>query len=432
MTGSWCQAVFARCFALLAAAAVANAHPQPSTLILFDAGSSGVTAELHVPLPELELAFGHGVTRRPLTEWEQPFRSYLLAHFRLATSSGDFWSAQVIRAELVNSEQSQTGSFPEIVTHLALTPPPGASPRDFVLLHDLILHQVVTHKALVSIRTNWQAGQVEPTAVGAIFVDTANGRIQPLRIQAKTGSWLLGFRAMLTLGAEHIREGLDHLLFLTVLLLPATLRIDGGRWGAFAGNARSLWRVVRFVTAFTLGHSLTLMAGALNWVRLPQRPVEVLIAFSVLLTAIHAIRPIFPGRESHLAGFFGLVHGLAFATALSNLRVDGAELALSLLGFHLGIELMQLLVIALILPWLLVLSMTPAHRLVRVGGAIAAAAVSIGWIASRISDQSNFIDRAAASATGLAPAAIVLLALIAILTHLRTAIRTTSAHGRNA
>lgn len=51
------------------------------------------------------------------------------------------------------------------------------------------------------------------------------------------------------------------------------------------------------VSAFTLGHSVTLLAGTLHWLTLPQQPVEVLIACSILVTAIHAIRPLFPGRE---------------------------------------------------------------------------------------------------------------------------------------
>lgn len=400
-------------------AGVARAHPQPATLVMLDIGDY-VTAELHVPLPELELAFGHSVTKQPIAAWEQPFRDYLLAHVRPATPSGQPWSMRVSSISMGNAEQDQTGSFPEAIVQLALIPPAGASARDFVLHHDLILHQVVTHKALVSVRTNWKAGQVEPAPARAIFVDTASGEIAPLRIQTEPGDWFRGFRAMVVLGAQHIREGIDHLMFLLVLLLPATLRFHDGRWGAFAGNSESLWRVVRIVTAFTLGHSVTLMAGALQWVKLPQQPVEILIAASVLLTAIHAIRPIFPGRESQVAALFGLVHGLAFATVLADLRVSGAAMALSILGFNLGIELMQLFVIALTMPWLMVLSLTPAHRLVRLGGALAAAVVACGWIANRVTDQSNVIERTMNLATEFAPLGILVLALIAIPAYLRT------------
>jgi hypothetical protein len=138
---------------------------------------------------------------------------------------------------------------------------------------------------------------------------------------------------MIALGAQHIREGTDHLLFLLVLLLPAMLKLRAGAWGAFGGINYSLGRLVRIVTAFTLGHSATLLAGALHWLSLPQRPVEVLIACSILVTAIHAVRPIFPGREDHVAAGFGLVHGLAFATILADLNPSAGPMALSILGF---------------------------------------------------------------------------------------------------
>ena len=143
---------------------------------------------------------------------------------------------------------------------------------------------------------------------------------------------------------RHIAEGTDHLLFLLVLLLPAPLLLTKGRrWGGFGGVGYSLRRLLLIVTAFTLGHSFTLLLGALGWVRLPSQPVEVLIAVSILVSAGHAVRPLFPGREAWVAAGFGLVHGLAFASTLANLHLEAGPMALSILGFNLGIELMQLL-----------------------------------------------------------------------------------------
>jgi HupE / UreJ protein len=93
---------------------------------------------------------------------------------------------------------------------------------------------------------------------------------------------------------------------------------------------------LRIVTAFTLGHSLTLLAGALGWLRLPGQPVEILIAVSILVSAAHAQRPLFPGREAQVAAGFGLVHilvhGLAFTGTLAGLHLSAGPLALSILG----------------------------------------------------------------------------------------------------
>lgn len=98
----------------------------------------------------------------------------------------------------------------------------------------------------------------------------------------------------------------------------------------FGGIRYSVVRLFKIVTAFTIGHSVTLLAGALGWLRLPAQPIEVLISFSILASAVHAIRPLFPGKEGWVAAGFGLVHGLAFATVLSNLELSGGKLALSI------------------------------------------------------------------------------------------------------
>ena len=126
---------------------------------------------------------------------------------------------------------------------------------------------------------------------------------------------------------------------------------------------RSLVQILRIVTAFTLGHSLTLVLSAFGLLRLPSRPVEVLIAVSILVSAIHAIRPIFPRREAAIAAFFGLIHGLAFASALSDLGFGQWYRFVSILSFNLGIEAMQHAVVVATLPSLLLLSRTSAYLL---------------------------------------------------------------------
>jgi len=397
--------------------AVAFAHQQPTTLAVLDVGSDNVMMNLHVPLNELELAFGHNVTQRPeetIAVWGPAFRQYLLNHIHPMTSTGQPWTVQVLETRVGHAEQTQSGPFQEVFVRLSLAPPEGASLRNFNLKYDTVMHQVVTHKALVSVHSDWASGQVEPTEVGVIAVNTTTTRIEPLAVHLEEGSRWTGFKGMVRLGMQHIREGTDHLLFLLVLLLPATLLVKGREWGSFGGSHYSLMRLLKIVTAFTLGHSATLLAGALHWLTLPQQPVEVLIAFSILVTAIHAIRPIFPGREAQVAAGFGLVHGLAFATVLADLNLSAGPMALSILGFNLGIEMMQLFVIGITVPWLIVLSMTPAHMWVRIGGASLAAVAAIGWIVNRVSGVSNAIERAMNTVTEFAPVGILILALVAI------------------
>jgi len=201
-----------------------------------------------------------------------------------------------------------------------------------------------------------------------------------------------GFAGAFHLGLRHIAEGTDHLLFLIALLLPAPLLACGSRWGPCATVRRSLLQILRIVTAFTLGHSFTLALAAFGIVSLPSRPVEVLIAVSIFVSAIHAIRPLFPGREAAIAAFFGLIHGLAFASALRDLGFSGWYRLVSLFGFNLGIETMQLIVVAAILPSLLLLTRTPAYSILRTGGALFAGLASAGWIIERTADVHSVVD----------------------------------------
>jgi len=203
---------------------------------------------------------------------------------------------------------------------------------------------------------------------------------------------LAGIPSMFRLGIRHIAEGTDHLLFLLALLLPAPLLAVQSHWAAFGGLRHTLIQILRIVTAFTLGHSVTLALGASGLVSLPERPVEVLIAFSILISAAHALRPLFPGREPIIAAGFGLVHGLAFATTLQKLGVGAWQRIASILGFNLGIETMQLIVVAAILPSLIILSRTPAYTVFRFTGALFAGFASLGWIIERLFDVPEFVD----------------------------------------
>jgi hypothetical protein len=206
--------------------------------------------------------------------------------------------------------------------------------------------------------------------------------------------WLSGLapESMFRLGMRHIAEGTDHLLFLLALLLPAPLLAAGGRWTGSGGMRASVVRILKVVTAFTLGHSLTLALAAMGVVKVPSRVVEVLIAVSIFVSAMNALRPIFPGREAWIAGFFGLIHGLAFASTLSLLGLGRWERVASILGFNLGIETMQLIVVAAVMPSLLLLSRSRGYSVVRVGGAVFAGVASVGWIVERMLNVQMPVD----------------------------------------
>jgi hypothetical protein len=141
-----------------------------------------------------------------------------------------------------------------------------------------------------------------------------------------------------------------------------------------------------------MGHSISLALAASGLVRVSSRPIEVGIAVSILVSAIHVLRPLFPKREAGIVGFFGLIHGLAFATILEQLGLGQWQFVAGLAGFNLGIEAMQLIVVAAIAPSLVLLSRTPAYTVLRVAGALFAAFAATGWILERTLNLQSFVD----------------------------------------
>ena len=208
---------------------------------------------------------------------------------------------------------------PDVRVMLTMTPPPGAPVDRLTFGYDAIFHHLITHTAVVTLAGDWRNGVIgeEPVLLGTMRDTNA-----AIAIDRSGGSWLRGFAAMFRLGMRHIAEGTDHLLFLLALILPAPLLAASGRWGGYAGGKTALRRIVKVVTAFTLGHSITLVLGALGWARLPGSVIESAIALSILVSAVHALVPIFRGREVFIAGGFGLVHGLAFAATLDGFGLD--------------------------------------------------------------------------------------------------------------
>jgi hydrogenase/urease accessory protein HupE len=142
-----------------------------------------------------------------------------------------------------------------------------------------------------------------------------------------------------TLGVEHILFGFDHLLFvLALIILTSGLR-----------------SIVKTVTAFTLAHSITLSLAALGYVHVPGPPVETTIALSILFLAVEILRiqdgkETLTGQKPWLVAFtFGLLHGLGFASALSQIGLPQSAIPLALASFNIGVELGQLIFVFVVL-----------------------------------------------------------------------------------
>ena len=161
-----------------------------------------------------------------------------------------------------------------------------------------------------------------------------------------------GFTTFLAEGFKHILIGVDHILFLLTLLVSALVRRDGRRWLVIRGLRQPLLGILKTVTAFTIAHSVTLSLAVLGFVYLPPRLTESLVALSIVVAGLNNVRPFLTRHLSAVAFGFGLVHGLGFASALTDLGLPRATLLWALLTFNLGIEVGQFMLVAIFVPLL--------------------------------------------------------------------------------
>jgi HupE / UreJ protein len=343
----------------------ASAHQTPGSEISLSARENAL--EIAITVPETEWAFAYSGKKPDLPELAS----------RLSVQ---FDRGQLGRLENTQVTKVVDQGLTDIVFKATAVASVNGNARRFTLRWTGIIDSVSSHRVLVS-GTDFAGGVLhsEPTLLGVL-----TGQSQSLAVDLGEASLWRGFAATLTLGMHHIAEGADHLAFLMVLLLAAPGVAQAGRWQAVKPVRGTLWHVFSIITAFTIGHSLTLIAGAaLGW-QLPVQPVEIAIALSVLISAAHAARPIFPGREAWVAGGFGLIHGMAFATVIANFALPAGERALAILGFNLGIELVQIALALMFLPALLWLSKRPIWPVVRTVSASVAGVAALVWLAQRI------------------------------------------------
>ena len=214
------------------------------------------------------------------------------------------------------------------------------------------------HHTVVRIDAEGHTGQVV-----ALTPDAREARI------ALPGAHGGGVIAFVGLGIEHILTGYDHLLFLAALLL-------GG------GTALHLLKIV---TAFTGGHSLSLAAAVFGLVSVPVWLVESVIAGSIAWVAIeNVIQRGRIGRRWVTALAFGLVHGLGFASALGPLDLPPWNLAGALLGFNIGVETGQAGIIAVVAPTILWLGGRATGPSIRRVLSLAVATTGIVWLVARV------------------------------------------------
>lgn len=367
---------------LLISASLSWAHKASDSYYRLTVDGTRVTGQLDVALRDIDFALGldangdGDITWGELRAQREPLSRWALERLSVQRGGDCALSIDTSGPGALMVDDHTDGAY--AVLPLRATCPVSLGP--VTLGYRLLFEQDALHRGLLNLT-------LDGAAQTAVFAPTAaEQRFEPGAVSRWTQ-----FRQYVVEGVWHIWKGFDHVLFLLSLLLPAVLVWRGagrdGRWQGVDRLGSAGREVLAVVTAFTLAHSITLSLATLGWVTLPSRWVESVIALSVVLAAANNLRPLVTGRRWLAAFGFGLIHGFGFASVLADLGLPRDALALALVGFNVGVELGQLIIVAAFLPLAFALRHT---RFYRVGvfqvGSIATLLLAAVWLAERALD----------------------------------------------
>lgn len=265
-------------------------------------------------------------------------------------------------------------------------------PDEMQIDYSVLFDKDAKHKGMLIIEYNWKAGIVDNEA---LFSNIYGVNDTKQTLSLKDASIWKGFWALVKLGVWHIWIGLDHILFIVALILPSVVfrrKEDeagfekpklGSSWAPAESFKESFFYIIKIITFFTVAHSITLAIASLGIFTPPSWLVEAIIALSIALAAFHNIVPVFKAKEWLIAFAFGLFHGFGFASVLGEKGLSGDYMVLSLLGFNVGVELGQVLIICMIFPFLFLLRKQKFYSSIITYGSIVLIFIAFYWFIER-------------------------------------------------
>ncbi|MGH8133024.1 MAG: HupE/UreJ family protein [Steroidobacteraceae bacterium] len=315
----------------------AQAHIASNGFLTAHVQGQDITGSLELAVRDVELAIGVDANRDGKVTWgelresEPRLVQYVEQH--LSLSAQDNACQLTFRGLQVNDRVDGSYAWLPFSAHCPV------EIRQLRIRYTLLDDIDPSHRGLLTLT----AGHLGQTGVlGGQNVQAAFAVYAPSRWRA--------FVEYLQAGIWHIWSGIDHLLFLLSLLLPAVLLRTSGRWEPVPRARPAFMSILKVVTAFTLAHSITLSLAALDVVRLPSRLTESVIAASIIVAALNNVFPVVIDSRARIAFAFGLLHGFGFASVLADMGLPHSARLISLLAFNLGIEAGQLAVVLAIMP----------------------------------------------------------------------------------
>jgi HupE / UreJ protein len=349
------------------------AHKPSDSYLTLEVKPAGLEGRWDIALRDLDFALGLDADGNGEITWgEVRARHREIAAYatqRLALAADERPCTVEVGAQQI--DRHTDGAYS--VLPLAFACEAGAEPTRITVGYTLFADLDPQHRGLLNLR-----------APGLVRTAVLGPQQPTLAIDLTVADRWSQFVDYVREGVWHIWIGLDHILFLVSLLLPAVLIWRAPQWHPAERVRDAFWGVFGVVTAFTVAHSITLSLAVLGVIELPSRVVESVIAASVVVAALNNLRPLVTRRLWMVAFGFGLMHGFGFASVLADLGLPRGALALALVGFNVGVELGQLAIVLVFLPLAFALRRTMFYRRwVMTGGSAAIAALAAVWFVER-------------------------------------------------
>jgi hypothetical protein len=356
--------------ALLLAAPLAQAHIASNGFLSLQVDRAQISGALELAIRDGELAVGldHDgdgkITWGELRTGQTALQAYVLGHLRLVGAKSCTMALGPVQVN-----ERVDGSY----LWLPISAACGGVLKRLSIDYRILDAEDPSHRGLLTLSAD---GATQTAVLGG----AADARVFELDHPSPWSAFIEYLRA----GIWHILSGIDHLLFLLSLLLPAVLVRRESRWEAVPIAAPAFANIVNVVTAFTLAHSITLALAAFDVIRLPGRLTESVIAASIIVAALNNVFPRITEGRWRIAFAFGLLHGFGFASVLAEMGLPKGARLVSLVAFNLGVEAGQLAVVLAAMPLAYLLRSTTFYRRgVMPWGSSAIAGLALVWFVQR-------------------------------------------------
>lgn len=364
---------------VLAAPAKVTAHALGEHYIWLDVEASQLKGDVEINVRDLARLLGYNldpeatITKEAIAPYSSQLEQYISERFSISTADGTL----PMSVGPVSARSFEEGNF----VMVRFTAGDGSTLGETVTVRDeLFLDQNRQHRGILLIRSNLRTGDEFEEREALVFSSFSNEH----ELNLDDPPRLLTRLQFIWQGMLHIFVGIDHVLFLVVLLFTAVLVRKDQAWAPSESFNMAFWNVLKIVTLFTIAHSVTLFLAGLGYLRLPSRLVESIIALSIIVVAINNLIGRFDSKKLWIILAFGLFHGLGFASVMAELPFRMVNLLGVVLFFNVGVELGQIVIVAAVFPLLYAMRGSRFYVPgVVVGGSLVIAAIAGLWLVQR-------------------------------------------------